>query len=100
MGPGPTRLFRDFVETHCLSSGVDQKAASALYSVRSSLAHGSYLFQIDEASWSMNLGAIVASDHEIDVAQSALLIAKEGLRNWLLAKSAEKRALGTLGERE
>jgi hypothetical protein len=48
----------------------------------------------------MNLGAIVASDHEIDVAQSALLIAKEGLRNWLLAKSAEKRALGTLGERE
>jgi hypothetical protein len=100
MGPGPTRLFRDFVETHCLSSGVDQKAASALYSVRSSLAHGSYLFQIDEAPWSMNLGAIVASDHEIDVAQSALLIAKEGLRNWLLAKSAEKRALGTLGERE
>ena len=82
MGPGPTRLFRDFVETHCLTGAVEQKAASALYSVRSSLAHGRYLFQIDEAPWSINLGAIIASDHEIDVARSALLIAKEGLRNW------------------
>jgi hypothetical protein len=89
MGPGPTRLFRDFVETHCLTGAVEQKAASALYSVRSSLAHGRYLFQIDEAPWSINLGAIIASDHEIDVARSALLIAKEGLRNWLLAKASE-----------
>jgi hypothetical protein len=89
MGPGPTRLFREFVERHCLTSGVDQRAASALYSVRSSLAHGGYLFQIDEAPWSMNLAAIIASDHELEIARSALVIAKEGLRNWLLAKSTE-----------
>jgi hypothetical protein len=37
----------------------------------------------------MNLAAIIASDHELEIARSALVIAKEGLRNWLLAKSTE-----------
>jgi len=37
----------------------------------------------------MNLGAIIASDHELNIARSALRIAKEGLRNWLLAKSGQ-----------
>ncbi len=86
-GPGPTRLFREFVEKHCLTGEVDERAATALYSTRSALAHGSYLFQIDEAPWSMNLGAIIASNHELDIARSALRIAQEGLRNWLLTKS-------------
>jgi hypothetical protein len=87
-GPGPTKLFREFVEQHCLSGSVDKKAADALYRARSALAHGSYLFQIDESPWSINVAAIVASDHEIDTARSALGIAKEGLRNWLLSKSS------------
>ncbi len=85
-GPGPTKLFQEFVEKHCLTGGADKRAASALYRARSALAHGSYLFQIDEAPWSMNLGAVIASDHELDSARAALQIAQEGLRNWLLAK--------------
>src|SRR5205814_946672 len=84
-GPGPTKLFREFVEKYCLSSDVDQTVIQNLYSVRSALAHGRYLFQLDEAPWALNLGATVASDHELEMSRSVLTLAKDGLRNWLLS---------------
>jgi hypothetical protein len=56
MGPGPTRLFREFVERYCPDSGVEEKVVIELYRVRSALAHGHYLFQLDEAPWSFNMG--------------------------------------------
>jgi hypothetical protein len=84
-GPGPTKLFRQFVEKYCLSSDVDQTVVQNLYDVRSALTHGRYLFQLDEAPWSLNLGASVASDHELEISRSALTLAKDGLRNWLIA---------------
>jgi hypothetical protein len=85
MGPGPTRLFRDFVARYCSDSGVDGKVVSELYSVRSALAHGHYLFQLDEAPWSLNMGAMIARAGEDEIYRSAIRIAKSGLRNWLLA---------------
>jgi hypothetical protein len=85
MGPGPTRLFRKFVERYCSDSGVDEKVVSELYSVRSALAHGHYLFQLDEAPWSLNMGAMIARAGEDEIYRSAIRLAKTGLRNWLLA---------------
>jgi hypothetical protein len=86
MGPGPTRLFREFVERYCSDSGVEEKVVNELYRVRSALAHGHYLFQIDEAPWSFNMGAMVASLNEDEIYRSAIAVAKTGLRNWLLSQ--------------
>ena len=57
-----------------------------LYGVRSALAHGEYLFQMDEAPWSSNIGSIVASFGEEKIYSAALAVAKAGLRNWLLSQ--------------
>lgn len=86
MGPGPTRLFREFVERYCSDSGVEEKVVRELYSVRSALAHGHYLFQLDEAPWSLNMGAMIARAGEDEIYRSAIRVAKSGLRNWLLAQ--------------
>jgi hypothetical protein len=58
-----------------------------LYSVRSDLAHGRYLFQFDEAPFAFNLGATIASDDELEMSRSALTFAKEGVRNGLLSQA-------------
>jgi hypothetical protein len=86
MGPGPTRLFREFVERYCPKSGVDEKVVNELYRVRSALAHGHYLFQLDEAPWSFNMGAMVARLSEDEIYRSAIAVAKTGVRNWLLSQ--------------
>jgi hypothetical protein len=85
-GPGPTQLFREFLDKYCLTSDVDQAVVQKLYSVRSDLAHGRYLFQFDEAPFAVNLGATIASDRELEMSRSALTLAKEAARNWLLPK--------------
>jgi hypothetical protein len=86
MGPGPTRLFREFVERYGSDSGVEEKVVAELYRVRSALAHGHYLFQVDEAPWSFNMGAMAASLSEDEIYRSAITVAKTGLRNWLLSQ--------------
>jgi hypothetical protein len=86
-GRGPTGLFREFVETHCPAAATDKTIAGEMYRVRSALAHGSYLFQLDEAPWAFNLAASVASYHEQDMSRSAITIANEALSNWLLSQS-------------
>ena len=86
VGPGPTRLFREFVERYCLTSGVKETTLKELYCVRSALAHGDYLFQLDEAPWAFNAGAMVARLGEDEIYRSAITVAKTGLRNWLLSQ--------------
>jgi uncharacterized protein YheU (UPF0270 family) len=86
IGPGPTKLFREFVERYGADNGVDKKVVNKLYSVRSALAHGHYLFQLDEAPWSFNIGATVARLGEGEIYRSAMTVAQTGLRNWLLAQ--------------
>ena len=86
MGPGPTRLFREFVERYSRDSGVEEKVVNELYRVRSALAHGHYLFQLDEAPWSFNMGAMAARLSEDEIYRSAMTVAKTGLRNWLLSQ--------------
>lgn len=85
MSPGPTRLFREFVEKYCRLEDVDEKIVKNLYAVRSALAHGKYLFQLDEAPWAFSMAASVASHHELEMSWAALSMAKDGLRNWLLS---------------
>jgi hypothetical protein len=86
VSPGPTRLFREFVEKHCRIRHVDQRIVKNLYAVRSALAHGRYLFQLDEAPWAFSMAASVASHHELEMSWAALSLAKNGLRSWLLCQ--------------
>jgi hypothetical protein len=86
-GPGPTRLFQQFVAEHCRAVGVDQEVVNELYRVRSAIAHGSYLFQFDEAPWASSMAASVANHHETETFRPAITVAKEGLRNWLLSQT-------------
>jgi hypothetical protein len=86
MGSGPTRLFHEFVERYCADSGVEKKVITEIYSVRSALAHGHYLFQLDEAPWSFNMGATTARASEDEIYRSAIQVSKAGLRNWLVAQ--------------
>lgn len=84
--PGPTRLFCKSVEKYYRTSYVEQaQMRKNLYRVRSDLAHGRDLFQFDEAPFAVNLGATIASDPELEMSRSALTLAKEGARNWLLS---------------
>ena len=86
LGPGPTKLFREFAEKYCSTSGVDRKVGNQLYSVRSALAHGHYLVQLDEAPWTFNMGALAARAGEDEVYRAAITVAKTCLRNWLLSQ--------------
>jgi hypothetical protein len=65
---------------------VEEKVLSELYGIRSALAHGHYLFQLDEAPWSLNMGAVIALTGEDEIYRSAIRVAKTGLRNWLLVQ--------------
>jgi Helix-hairpin-helix motif len=49
--PGPTRRFKEFVELYGPPLDPGEKSRRSLYDVRSDLAHGRYLFQIDEVPW-------------------------------------------------
>ena len=46
---GITRRFRAFVERYSTGSGRDKTVNARLYAIRSELAHGEYLFDIDES---------------------------------------------------
>ncbi len=71
---------------HSLLLAVEEKVVNELYRVRSALAHGHYLFQLGEALWSFNMGAMAARLSEDEIYESAITVAKTGLRNWLLSQ--------------
>jgi hypothetical protein len=45
------------------------------------LAHGHDLFQLDEAPWSFNMGAMAARVDEDEIYRSAITVAKTGVRS-------------------
>lgn len=49
-GDGPTKTFRDFIETH--TPGVPEAMRKQFYDVRSNLSHGGTLLAEDEEVWS------------------------------------------------
>jgi hypothetical protein len=78
-----TKLFKQFVNDYCKTTETDQEVVDNLYKVRSNIVHGSYLFQLDETPGFFNLAA---SSQELETFGSALTLAKNGLRNWLLSQ--------------
>jgi hypothetical protein len=87
IGPGPTKRFRETIEKYRGAVGVDKKVLDGLYRVRSALTHGSYLFQMDEAPWSVGYASSVMQTKEFDDSRLATTVAREVLRNWLLSQA-------------
>ena len=69
---------------------VDKGILDDMYRVRSSLAHGDYLFQLDESPWAFGISATIANHREELMMTHALTIAKEVLRKWLLENATQQ----------
>lgn len=54
-GPGPTKLFIDFVERYAPSPTVPRAERRKLYALRSALSHGGNLLHTDREAWSPGL---------------------------------------------
>lgn len=68
------------------------ESGDCAYNVRSALAHGHYLFQLDEAPWSLNWEAMIARAGDDEIYRSAIRVAKTGLRNCLSAIHVRRHA--------
>jgi len=83
-GPGPTKLLRDLVDRYRGDVNIDSRVLSKIYTARSSMVHGAYLFQMDEAPWNLGAPGGLASWGEREISDAALILSKTVLRNWLL----------------
>jgi len=63
-GPGPTRLFRDFVNEYMHELATDKRFASLVYDLRSKIVHGSYIVG-DGVPWLMPFGGQYNSDDQL-----------------------------------
>jgi hypothetical protein len=87
-GPGPTQLFQDFVEAH--TKGETASNRKPLYALRSKLAHGGGLLQLDERPWTFSFNTSALQERErwtelVDVVRAVLI-------NWLLASDRKTSA--------
>ena len=89
-GDGPTKQVKKIIEKYCSGMAVDKGILDDMYRVRSSLAHGDYLFQLDESPWAFGISATIANHREELMMTHALTIAKEVLRKWLLENATQQ----------
>jgi hypothetical protein len=82
IGPGATQRFQDFVEAHTWQGAAENASKKWLYAIRSRLAHGGDLFQLDEAPWDWSLSTSYLSQREAWTEISNL--GRIVLINWLL----------------
>lgn len=78
-----TQRFKNFVERYAPNS--DPKARGVLYNIRSKIAHGSGLLDIDEAVWDWSSRARFLV--ELDAQDELALAARDVGVNWVLERS-------------
>lgn len=79
-GPGPTQRFQDFVEAH--TKGETASKRKPLYALRSKLAHGGGLLQLDERPWAFSF--TTSALEERDRWTELSTVVREVLIHWLL----------------
>lgn len=85
-GPGPTKLFIDFVEQYAPEPTISRSERGKLYKLRSALSHGGSLLHSDRETWSPALTPDRIRQWEnMDGMWQVVRVA---LVNWLIAKSA------------
>jgi hypothetical protein len=79
LAPGPTKLFRDFLETYA-PGGVMAQARAGMYGVRSAISHGGRLMGNDlDVEWGLNPARIMERDLHGDLWR----LVRVALVNWL-----------------
>jgi hypothetical protein len=78
-----TRRFKTFVERYSGEGSNDARLYDHLYAIRSDLAHGEYLFDVDEIPWWRDMW----SPNQLDQEEASRLswIAKRVLVGWVLS---------------
>lgn len=80
LGPGPTKLFQDFLETYAPGGGIIAEGRARLYRVRSAISHGDKLMRNDlDVEWGIS-PAMVA---ELDLHGNLWRLVRIALINWL-----------------
>jgi hypothetical protein len=79
-GPGTTHLFQEFVEAHTKNETASNR--KLLYALRSKLAHGGGLLQLDERPWAFSFTTTDLQERESWTELSTVV--REVLINWLL----------------
>ncbi len=79
--PGPTRLFREFVEQYAASEDVSDR--KAIYNLRSTFVHGGGLHAFDvPRGWGLN----PADEAQRDLHDASMRIARAAIRTWFLSQ--------------
>jgi hypothetical protein len=78
--PGPTKLFRDFLEKYAPEASSDG-ARKKMYNLRSDILHGSGLMQMDQQR---GFGWDPPGWNEQEIHQELWRVTRIALRNWLL----------------
>ncbi len=78
MSPGPTRLFREFVDKH--APGAGGRSRARLYELRSDLVHGEHLLLRDRPAWAG--GFEPATLRQDDLRREMYVIARVAIINW------------------
>jgi len=84
---GPTKRVQKIVKKFCSSTDIDERVRKSLYTPRSAIAHGEYMFQLDEAPWASGVSFAVANFTEHETIDAAMKVAKTVLRGWLLSQA-------------
>jgi hypothetical protein len=82
--PGPTRLFKDFLETHAPGATL-AKQRDEMYTVRSGILHGSALMPIDQE---LAFGFSPLEWNQRELHDELWSVTRIALRNWLKATAA------------
>jgi hypothetical protein len=78
---GPTQAFRDFVEKY--AGNIPKKLKNELYSLRSSISHGSLILEMDTSTFG---GFDAKSHNQRNLLYLGRQIVSACLRNWLIEK--------------
>jgi hypothetical protein len=89
--PGPSALFRSFVETYAEAEGAESR--NAMYTLRSTFVHGGALHGLDlPRSW----GSLEpTTETHRDLHATALSVARTTIRTWFLQKEDETTPAGS-----
>ena len=84
IGPGPTKLFADFVEAHLPDTSIPESERKRFYTLRSALSHGGKLLLGDHSLW----GFTPKSLGEDTDMRALWQIVRTIFHNWLIRRNA------------
>jgi hypothetical protein len=81
LGPGPTKLFAEFLDRYAPASTRSKSARNVLYSTRSGLTHGDTLLHMDHGAMFAWYGPIAPHEHAL--VSEARQICRQAIIAWL-----------------